>query len=71
MEIKPGKKRLTIRYAKFVIIITLIVSVGGLLASGFRSNTGQEKAWDEKINKKDKSKDIPCALVVLISHFWG
>ncbi|NII28391.1 hypothetical protein HB364_25135 [Pseudoflavitalea sp. X16] len=37
MEIAPGKK-FFIQYTKFIIVITVIVTVVGLSASGFRSN---------------------------------
>ena len=58
MEIKPGKKGLTIRYTKFAIVIAVIVSVTGLLTSGFRSNLEQETAWDKKINNKDSIASV-------------
>ncbi|MBO9203691.1 MULTISPECIES: c-type cytochrome [Niastella] len=64
MEIKPGKKRLNIRYAKFAIIIIFIVSVSGLLASGFRSNTSHEKAWVVEVNNKDSIASVDAFMKV-------
>lgn len=64
MEIKPGKKRLTIRYANFAIVITVFVIITGLLASGFRSNTDQGKAWSEKINNKDSVASVDAFMKV-------
>ncbi|OQP49032.1 hypothetical protein A4H97_29585 [Niastella yeongjuensis] len=64
MEIKPGKKRLNIRHAKFAIIIIFIVTVSGLLTSGFRSNTSHEKAWVVEVNNKDSIASVDAFMKV-------
>ncbi|HEX6430184.1 MAG TPA: hypothetical protein VF008_20980 [Niastella sp.] len=64
MEIIPGKRRLYIHYAKFVIVITVIVSVIVLLASGFRSNNDLETARHEKAHKPDSVASVAAFMKV-------
>jgi mono/diheme cytochrome c family protein len=57
MKIAPGK-RIYIHHAKFIIVITVIVTVVGLLSSGFISNNEAGTARKEKVAKIDSLASV-------------
>jgi hypothetical protein len=64
MEITPGNAKNNIHYARFIVVITIIVSVVGLLASGFRRNNDHETAGHEKVNKIDSITSVAAFMKV-------
>jgi len=64
MEITPGKRRFYIQHLKFVIVITVMVSVIGLLASGFRRYNGFKTEKHTETEKFDSIASVTAFMKV-------
>jgi len=58
MKVIPGKRKVSIHYSNYVIVITAMASVIGFLASGFRTTNKPETVKNEKVNKIDCASSV-------------
>jgi hypothetical protein len=64
MKIIPGKKRFNIHYVKLAVVITVIVSVTGALASGFKRNVDRETGIPDKARTVDRVASVAAFMKV-------
>ena len=58
MKVIPGKRKVSIHYSNYVIVITAMASVIGFLASGFRTTSKPETVKNETVNKIDSASSV-------------